>query len=394
MKISILAQDLGNNCLGRAYLLAKILQRKYDIEIIGPGANPVEGIWPPLKNDKSIEIKCIKVYSNKFKSYTQWGNWMKLIDGDVIYASKPLITSFGIGLLKKLKDKKPLILDIDDWEYGFAREYMKGNSVFQSMKYLFTSATHPFGRASYWNIVISEKLVRYADKITVSNRFLQKRFGGTIIPHGRDTDILTPNKFNKYKMREKYDIGQDKKVVMFYGTHRKYSGIEDLINAINDIRDKKVVLVLVGVENDLYGNKIVDLGRGLLKDRFIFFGPQPFERLPELLSTSDIISIPQRKCFATLGMLPAKVFDAMAMAKPIVASKVNDLPDILNGCGYLVEPGQPRQIADAIKFIINNYAGAENVGKMARSKCINEYSLNALERILTNIFEKYRLSDN
>jgi len=36
MKISILPPDLSHNCLGRAYLLAKILQRHYEVEIIGP----------------------------------------------------------------------------------------------------------------------------------------------------------------------------------------------------------------------------------------------------------------------------------------------------------------------------------------------------------------------
>jgi len=34
MKISILTPDLSHNCLGRAYLLAKILQRRYKIEIV------------------------------------------------------------------------------------------------------------------------------------------------------------------------------------------------------------------------------------------------------------------------------------------------------------------------------------------------------------------------
>ena len=48
----------------------------------------------------------------------------------------------------------------------------------------------------------------------------------------------------------------------------------------------------------------------------------------------------------TIG-LPAKdaksskrmITDAMAMAKPIIATNVNDMPEILNGCGWIVEPG-------------------------------------------------------
>lgn len=36
MKISILTPDFSHNCFGRAWLLAKVLQRHYDIEVIGP----------------------------------------------------------------------------------------------------------------------------------------------------------------------------------------------------------------------------------------------------------------------------------------------------------------------------------------------------------------------
>jgi len=35
MKISILTPDLSHNCLGRAYLLAKILKMYYEVEIVG-----------------------------------------------------------------------------------------------------------------------------------------------------------------------------------------------------------------------------------------------------------------------------------------------------------------------------------------------------------------------
>jgi len=52
MKISILTPDLSQNCLGRAYLLAKILQRHYKVEIIGPMFG--EGIWESVINNWSI----------------------------------------------------------------------------------------------------------------------------------------------------------------------------------------------------------------------------------------------------------------------------------------------------------------------------------------------------
>src|SRR5207244_1939442 len=43
----------------------------------------------------------------------------RLADGDVLFASKPRPTSFGVGLLARRRPRRPLILDIDDWELGF-----------------------------------------------------------------------------------------------------------------------------------------------------------------------------------------------------------------------------------------------------------------------------------
>lgn len=99
MKISILTPDLSHNCLGRAYLLVKILQRHYKVEIVGPIFG--DGIWEPVDDDKSITYKSVKI-RGRFKPYWQIKGLAEKIDGDVIYASKPLFTSFGVGLLKKL----------------------------------------------------------------------------------------------------------------------------------------------------------------------------------------------------------------------------------------------------------------------------------------------------
>jgi len=210
VKISILSPDLSNNCLGRAYLLAKILKRRYQIEIVGPIFG--EGIWEPVANDKGIKYKSVKL-SGRFKPYRQISELIKQIDGDVIYASKPLFTSFGIGMLRKLKRKKTLILDIDDWQMGIIKEKYKNKSFTQYLKLLISSAIRFYSMNSYWNNLISEKLINFADEITVSNNFLKKKFNATIVWHGRDTNDFKPQKYDKNLLKEKYKIEGTKKIL-------------------------------------------------------------------------------------------------------------------------------------------------------------------------------------
>lgn len=387
MKISIISPDLSHNCLGRAYILAKVLQRHYEVEIVGPMFG--EGIWEAVANDKSIKYKFVKI-SGRFKPYWQISKVVKKIDGDVIYASKPLFTSFGVGLLKKLKGKKPLILDVDDWQMGFIKESYKKLSFTRRLKSLISSTIWFYNLGSYWNNLINEKLTHIADEVTVSNNFLKKRFGGKIVWHGRDTDAFNPEKFDKNLIREKYQIKRTKKIVMFFGTPRAHKGISNLTDAINLIRNQEIILYIIGItDGDKYCEKLVEYAKKLLGNRFKGFEIQLFEKIPEFLAMADVVVIPQKRNFATIGQVPAKVFDAMAMAKPIIATNVSDLPEILDGCGWIVEPEKPKELAKTIQYVLDNPKEAGEIGWKARQKCIDKYSWDAMENTLLKVFKKY-----
>lgn len=387
MKISILTPDLSLNCLGRTYLLAKILQRHYKVEIIGPIFG--EGIWEPAAYDKSIIYKAVRI-SGRFKPYWQIGELIKKIDGDVIYASKPLFSSFGIGLLKKALKKKPLILDIDDWQMGFIKENYSRLSTYRRFRFIVSSTLYFYNLGSYWNNLINEKLIHFTDEITVSNNFLKEKFGGTLIWHGRDTDNFNPQKYNKKLLREKYKINDSKKIIIFLGTPREHKGVEILINAVSIIENKNIVLFVVGIEDDdNYGKKLTKIAKEMLGYKYKGFDIQPFEKIPEFLTLADVVVIPQKNNLATTGQVPAKVFDAMAMAKPIIATSVSDLPEILDGCGWIRKPENPRELAKTIEYVLDNPKEAEKMGQKARQKCIEKYSWDAMEKILLKIFKKY-----
>jgi glycosyltransferase involved in cell wall biosynthesis len=387
MKISILTPDLSHNCLGRAYLLAKILQRHYEIEIVGPMFGG--SIWEPLAKLGDMEYKFIKL-EGRFKPYWQLKELFKIISGNVIYASKPLFFSFGIGLLEKLHSRRPLILDIDDWQMGFMKETCLILSFTHYLKFLASSALQLYNMGSYWNNLISEKLARFADAVTVSNNFLKEKFGGTVIWHGRDTRAFNPEKFDKKSIREQYGIDGSKKILMFFGSLRPYKGIEDLIEAVSLLKDPDIILFLVGVEGDNYSQNLIRFANDKLNQRFKAFGLQPFEKIPEFLAMSDVVVIPQRRNFATIGQVPAKVFDAMAMAKPIIATNVSDLPEILDECGWIIEPENPQQLVETIQYVFDNPDAAAEKGQNAREKCKARYSWDVLEEILVGIFAKYR----
>jgi len=388
VKISILTPDLSHNCLGRAYLLAKILQKHYEVEIVGPLFG--KGIWEPLLNDKSIRYQHVRI-TGKLKPYQQIRQLAKKIDGDVIYASKPLFSSFGMGLLAKHHSNKPLILDIDDWQSGIVRGRYIGLRSLYRYKYLVSSLFFLYSPLSIWNSLFGEALSRFADEITVSNDFLRRKFGGTLVCHARDTEHLNPEKFDKRKFRDRYRMPQNKKVVMFFGTPRPYKGLDDLVEAISMIVNRYIVLVVVGIDyKNSYCLDLVRRAKSLLgEERFIGIGLQPFKKMPEFLAMADAIVIPQRRSTATVGQVPAKLFDAMAMAKPIIATNVSEIPNILGRYGLIIQPGNPIGLAEAIKYILGNLPKAQRMGRKARQKAIAMYSWKAVEERLLRVFDKY-----
>jgi len=185
MKVSILTPDLSHNCLGRAWVIAKLLENSFEVEILGPIYG--DGVWTPLKDIKDIPL--IELPIPRLRNICKFRASVKeKVDGDLIFASKPLYTSFGVGLIAKKHHKVPLILDVDDWQMGFLKAMTKKLNFIAFLKFLFTSLFSFFNPSNYWNNLFYEKQTSRADELIVTSNFLQKKFGGTIIPHCRDPE--------------------------------------------------------------------------------------------------------------------------------------------------------------------------------------------------------------
>ena len=372
MKISILCFDLSSNAFGRAGLLAIALSKIYDVEIIGPSKR--EKIWAPMAQ---IDIPIKKFVWERYPGFHRIKkNIMDVIDGDVILASKLMPTSFGIGLQKKIFSGKPLLLDIDDWELGFFY-----HSGFWGKVGRFLNFSNPNGLPYVLRI---ERLVGHADAVSVSNRFLQKKYGGTLLPHCRDTDVLNPLKFNAGDVKEKMGF-VGKKILMFLGTPRPHKGIDDLLQAFKKVDNSDLNLVIIGVENKQEFLKGIDES---VKNRVTIIPKIPFNKLSEYLSVADIISIPQRRTSDSVGQIPARLFDAMAMGKPIIATRVSDIPEVLGDCGYLVDPSNPSQLANAIQYVLSHSDEARVKGDAARARCRQKYDIRNLESGLRGLIEQ------
>jgi len=110
--------------------------------------------------------------------------------------------------------------------------------------------------------------------------------------------------------------------------------------------------------------------------------------VPRYLVAADVVAVPQRATTDTLGQVPAKLFDAMALARPIVSTSVSMIPEILDGCGLVVEPGDVPALAGAIKRLLDNAEEAAALGRRARQRCEARYSFRVARATLFPLIER------
>src|SRR5262249_25512817 len=117
MKISVLCFDLSDNAAGRADLLARLLEPLGTVEAIRP--RPAAGVWAPAGAGAG-PVRYRSVASRRLPGFARTAlELSRRADGDLIVASKTRLASAGIGYVRRLIRRRPLLLDIDDWEVGF-----------------------------------------------------------------------------------------------------------------------------------------------------------------------------------------------------------------------------------------------------------------------------------
>jgi glycosyltransferase involved in cell wall biosynthesis len=375
VKVSVLAADLSDNATGRADLLARLLSARYEVEVIGPrfGAD----VWRPARGgavgQRSVSAGRYPGFAARIPAL------LELADGDVLVASKPRPTSFGVGLLARARRRRPLVLDIDDWEVGFFSRSGAWGTVGRAF-----NLADPNGLPWTW---LAEKLVSRADAVTVASRFLERRFGGTLLPHVRDTDAWDPVRHDRAAARAQLEVG-DRKVVMFLGTPRGHKGVDDLVEAVG-LLGPGVVLALVGVDPVRSGAP-----RWSAPAHVRAIGEIPFDDVPRYLVAADVVAVPQRATSDTIGQVPAKLFDAMALGRPIVSTSVSMIPEILEGCGVVVEPGDVAALAGALKRLLDNPDEARALGRRARERCEARYSFRVARATLYPLLERLTSSSS
>ncbi|MGC2166028.1 MAG: glycosyltransferase WbuB [Gallionella sp.] len=186
-----------------------------------------------------------------------------------------------------------------------------------------------------------------------------------VASHGEAGQLnVHPNIRNCIAYRVELGIAADAVVALYSGNMGGKQGLEIMAQAAELLREESgVVFVFCGDGSER--DSLKEQCAGLMNVIFIDF--QPLERFGELLGMVDIHLLPQRADAADLVM-PSKLTGMLASGRPIVATAQEDteLANVVSGCGFVVEPGQPQAFADAIMELANSPALRAQLGASGR----------------------------
>jgi len=237
-------------------------------------------------------------------------------------------------------------------------------------------------------------------------------------PNGVDPATFDPGRFSRREIsahRNSLNIPANALLMTYVGTFGRWHGAEVLASAIRTLAESEAEVLR---RSDIHFCFVGDGATRQQAEQIVahpacgarvrFTGLVPRDQVPSHLAAADVLISPHvanidgSRFFGS----PTKLFEYMAMARPVIASDLEQIGHVLkgspkirelaggaaaadDGCAILCEPGNVDDLAKAIRFAAENPDWLRRAGARARRLVLDRYTwrhhvaeiLKGLERI-------------
>lgn len=190
-------------------------------------------------------------------------------------------------------------------------------------------------------------------------------------------DGVSLDEFNidldKVSAREKLNLPPDKKIIIYAGHLYGWKGVHDLAEAADLIGGDSLVIFVGGVDTEAVSFKEKNQ-RLIASGKIAVYPHQRHNLMPVWMKAADVLALPNKagENISKYFTSPLKLFEYMAAGRPIVASNLPSITEILNESNsILVEADKPASLAKGVKKILENEALAESLAKQAMADAQN-----------------------
>ncbi|MBI4633964.1 MAG: glycosyltransferase family 4 protein [Deltaproteobacteria bacterium] len=198
-----------------------------------------------------------------------------------------------------------------------------------------------------------------------------------VLPSGTNTDLYQP--LAQKECRLKLDLDASKKYIGFMGTLLDHQGVDVLIDAaprvLQSIPNAVFVIMGEGPMKDKWRRRVEHLS---LQEQFLFTGQVEYAETPLWINAMDVCTAP---FLIKAGLRsPVKIFDYLACAKPVVASRISGTTDLFAGSDAvcLIEPENRDALARALVDLLKNVGKVTEMGLIGRKLVETHYNRRVL----------------
>lgn len=224
-----------------------------------------------------------------------------------------------------------------------------------------------------WEKFLLLRLFKRVNRIVVMDRASYN----ALKEEGFRTMVYLPNPLSSDVMQliEKYgDMKREPRTIVYAGHVNANKGVFELVKACSQL--SRVELSVLGrYSTPDIADRLFDTAGSNSKEWLSIPGNKPFEEVIKAMMTCSVFVLPSYS-----EGFPNVILESMACGAPIVATSVGAIPEMLaidsdKQCGLCVPVKDISALKDAISYLINDSGRAAELGRNARERVYEQYSM-------------------
>lgn len=201
-------------------------------------------------------------------------------------------------------------------------------------------------------------------------------FGHEVEPVSCGIDLARfhPHAEPKAWARRRFGL-PDRPTVLFVGRLDEEKRLDEIVRALPYVlNETDAQVAFVGKGNQR--GELEKLARRIgVDERTFFLGFVPDESMPQAFAAADVFAMPGVAELQSIATL-----EAMASGLPVVAADAMALPHLVDGNGYLFQPGEVTVLAGHLTRILTDDALRERLGRVSREIALTHDHQTSLAR--------------